>query len=167
MPGKQFGRMVDAEEFARHDHRRHLRSLDHIDGLGCRVAGVEGDQHPARVLHAQCGDRPVIAVGRPDGHPAADLEPRRDKRRGKLADALEQLRIRQLDALVPLIPLAIDDRLLRRPYLRRPDQRRGRRLGAPSRRLGAPSRRLGALSRRLGVVVGHYRLHGHNLTNAW
>ena len=153
MRAKQFGRMVDAEKLTRHHDRRHLSSFDHIDGLGRRVAGVERDQHPARVLHAQCGDWPVMAVRRPDGHPVAGLEARRDKRCGELADTLEQLRVCQLDACTPFAPLTVDDRLLRRPGLRRADQRRGRRLGASSRRLG--------------VAVGHYRIHGLNLTNAW
>ena len=58
--------LVRAEEFTGRDEQRRCGAGQHVGGLACGVARVEGDDHAARIVGGQACDDPVPGVRRPD-----------------------------------------------------------------------------------------------------
>ena len=88
----QVGGLVGAEEFTGRHQQRRPGAGQHVGGFARGVAGVEGDDHAARVVGGQAGDDPVPGVRRPDRDAVPGGDAQVDHRRGGGADLVAQLR---------------------------------------------------------------------------
>ena len=77
--GGERGDVVDPEEVGDGHQGPGAAAADDVDGLGALEPGVDRDERGARFPQAEGGDDPAHAVGRPDRHPVAGLDARRDQ----------------------------------------------------------------------------------------